>query len=69
MLDSQFQYIFWGKPGGWFNRIDIWLRGYRITDHDARLTDSRLALGATYQGPLQSNVTMIARANREYLCR
>jgi len=65
MLDSQFQYIFWGKPGGWFNRIDIWLRAYRITDHDALLTDSRLALGATYQGPLQSNVTMIARANRE----
>jgi len=66
MLDSQFQYIFWGKPGGWFNRIDVWLRANRISDHDALLTDSRVALGATYQGPLQSSATLIARANREY---
>jgi hypothetical protein len=66
MLDSQFQYIFWGKPKGWFNRIDVWVRGYRISDHDGLLTDSRLALGATYQGPLQSTATVIARANREY---
>jgi hypothetical protein len=65
-LDSQFQYIFWGKPGGWFNRIDVWLRAYRISDHDSLLTDSRIALGATYQGPLQSAATVIARANREY---
>jgi hypothetical protein len=66
MLDSQFQYIFWGKAGGWFNRIDIWVRAYRISDHQGLLTDSRLALGGTYQGPLQSAATVIGRSNREY---
>ncbi|MFH2107299.1 MAG: DUF5916 domain-containing protein [Chrysiogenia bacterium] len=66
MLDSQFNYIFWGKPGGWFNRIDFWLRAYRISDHEGQLTDSRVALGGTYQGPLQSAITVIGRANREF---
>jgi hypothetical protein len=65
-LDSQFQYTFWGKPGGWFNSIYFWLRGYRTGDHDGQLTDSRLALGMGYEGPLQSAATVIARANREY---
>ena len=66
MLDSQIQYTFWGKPGGWFNRLSFWLRAYRISDHDALLTDSRVALGGIYEGPLQSTATVIARANREY---
>jgi hypothetical protein len=66
ILDSQFQYTFWGKPGGWFNSIYFWLRGYRTSDHDGLLTDSRLALGMGYEGPLQSAVTVIGRLNREY---
>jgi len=66
MLDSQLQYTFWGKPKGWFNRIIFWLRGYRITDHNALLTDSRVALGGIYEGPLQSYASVIVRSNREY---
>ncbi len=66
MLDSQVQYTFWGKPGGWFNSIYFWVRAYRTTDHDGLLTDSRVALGGGYEGPLQSYATIIARANREY---
>ncbi len=66
MFDSQVQYTFWGKPGGWFNSVYFWLRAYRTSDHEGLLTDSRLALGAGYEGPLQSAATVIARANREY---
>jgi hypothetical protein len=66
MLDAQAQYTFWGKAGGWFNQIYFWLRGYRISDHQGVLTDSRLALGMGYEGPLQSSATFIARSNREY---
>jgi len=66
MLDSQVQYTFWGKPGGWFNRIYFWVRAYRINDHEGQLTDSRVALGTTYEGPLQSSFTAIVRANREF---
>ena len=65
MLDLQVQYIFWGKPGSWFNSVYFWLRGYRTSDHEGLLTDSRLALGVGYEGPLQSAVTVVARANRE----
>jgi hypothetical protein len=65
-VDGQVQYTFWGKPKGWFNRIYFWLRAYRISDHDGELTDSRVAVGGSYEGPLQSYATVIARANREY---
>jgi hypothetical protein len=66
MLDAQVQYFLWGKAGGWFNQIFFWVRGYRISDHQGTMTDSRAALGISYQGPLQSTATLIARANREY---
>ncbi len=66
MLDFQLNYTFWGKPGGWFNRVFFWLRAYRIGDHDGRLTDSRVALGGTYEGPLQSSASVVGRLNREY---
>jgi hypothetical protein len=65
-LDSQVQYIFWGKPKGWFNRLTFWVRAYRVSDHDGLLTDSRVALGGAYEGPLQSFASVIGRANREY---
>ncbi len=65
MLDNQLTYTFWGKPGAGFNELNFWVRGYRITDHAGQLTDSRLALGGTYIGPLQSQATVIVRSNRE----
>jgi hypothetical protein len=66
MWDSQFQYTFWGKPGGWFNRLSFWVRAYRISNHEGLMTDSRVALGGIYEGPLQSVATAIIRSNREY---
>ena len=55
-----------GKSGRWFDQLRFWVRGYRTTDHSGRMTDSRLAFGSLYQGPLQSAVTLIGRWNQEY---
>ena len=55
-----------GKRGAWFNSLRFWLRAYRTEDHSGRLTDSRVALGCLYQGPLQSQVTAIVRWNQEF---
>ncbi len=65
-LDVQVQRMFWSSGQGWFNRAYFWLRGYYIGDHDRRMTDSRVALGGTYEGPLQSNITLVGRWNKEY---
>ncbi len=55
-----------GKSGQWFNQIRFWVRGYRTADFSGRLTDSRLALGAAYQGPLQSQFSVVGRWNQEF---
>jgi len=65
MLDSTVQYTFWNGAGNWYQRLFFWVRGYRITNHDGLLTDSRVALGAGYEGPLQTEGTAIARINEE----
>jgi hypothetical protein len=71
MIDLETDYILYGVRGGgksgrWFNMLRFWVRGLRTTDHSGRMTDSRLAFGSTYQGPLQSSVTLIGRWNQEY---
>jgi len=55
-----------GKKGAWFDILQFWARAYRIEDFSGRLTDSRVALGAAYGGPLQSQFIMIGRWNQEY---
>jgi hypothetical protein len=55
-----------GKRGEWFNQIQFTARANRIEDHSGRLTDSRVALGAQYDGPLQSVVQIVGRWNQEY---
>ena len=65
-LDLQIQRTFWSSGQKWFNRVYFWLRGYYVGDHGGRMTDSRVALGGTYEGPLQSNITAIGRWTREY---
>ena len=58
--------LFWGDGKSWFTLIRFWLRAYYTADHSGRMTDSRIALGGLYQGPLQSQVTLIGRVNREF---
>ena len=55
-----------GKRGKWFDSLHFWVRAYRTDDHKGRLTDSRVALGCQYLGPLQSEATAIVRWNQEY---
>ena len=71
MVDLEADVFFYGKRGGgksgsWFDRIRVWLRGYRIVDSTGRLTDSRVALGGLYEGPWQSLLQVIGRWNQEY---
>jgi hypothetical protein len=71
MVDLEVDRMFFGlrgggKHGAWFDSLRFWLRAYRTEDHSGRLTDSRLALGCLYQGPLQSQITTIVRWNQEY---
>jgi len=55
-----------GKSGKWFDQLRFWIRGYRTDDFSGRLTDSRVALGASYMGPLQSQIVLVGRWNQEY---
>jgi len=55
-----------GKKGRWFDSLRFWIRGYRIADSTGLMTDSRLALGGLYQGPLQTQLSLLARWNQEY---
>jgi len=55
-----------GKKGKWFNQLEFWARAYRIDDFSGQLTDSRVALGGSYTGPLQSQFVAIGRWNQEY---
>jgi hypothetical protein len=57
---------FWSDGKTWFDRLTFWIRGYHTSDHGGHMTDSRIALGGAYMGPLQSQVQVIGRLNREY---
>jgi hypothetical protein len=65
-FDAEVHRLFWGDGKSWFTRLRFWLRGYHTSDHSGRMTDSRLALGGAYQGPLQSQVQAVGRLNREF---
>jgi hypothetical protein len=56
----------WGKPGGWFERIDFGVTALNVTDHDGTLTDRQLGLNLSYLGPLQSNGSLGANLRKEY---
>jgi hypothetical protein len=66
IFDGELWRTFWSDGKSWFNRISFWLRAYHTSDHSGRMTDSRIAFGGTYEGPLQSQITAIGRINREF---
>ncbi|MCX6566004.1 MAG: DUF5916 domain-containing protein [Candidatus Aminicenantes bacterium] len=71
MIDLETDVMFFGvraggKTGKWFDQLRFWVRAYRVDDFSGQLTDSRVALGASYQGPLQSQVAILGRWNQEY---
>jgi hypothetical protein len=48
------QPILWGKKGGWYDRLSLFVQGERVVDHDGNLTDSNLQFSINYHGPMQS---------------
>jgi hypothetical protein len=56
----------WGKPKGWFNYIRLGAEGDIVYDHDDKLTDRGLILGAVYQGNLESQVNVHGVFNRTF---
>lgn len=48
--------IFWGKPGGWYDRLMFSFQGFGIYDYDKNLTDRVFMLNSMYIGPMQSTV-------------
>jgi hypothetical protein len=65
-FDGEVHRLVWGDSKKWFTQLNFWLRGYHTSDHTGRLTDSRVALGGSYEGPLQSMVVAVGRLNKEY---
>jgi hypothetical protein len=55
-----------GSSGKWFDQLGFRIQAFRIEDHTGRLTDSRVVLGANYQGPFQTQAGVQVRFNREY---
>jgi len=56
---------FWGEPDGWFSRLMVQLDAtHRETEHGVLLEDG-VNLTVTYEGPLQSNVRVAIRPNKE----
>jgi hypothetical protein len=48
----------WGKPGSWFNLIQIGFQGEAILDHKGNLTDRGLLAGLIYQGQLETQIQL-----------
>lgn len=65
-IDLELYRMIWSDKQSWFSRFMFWVRGYHTSAHNGRMTDSRLALGGNYQGPLQSLVTVIGRLSKEF---
>jgi hypothetical protein len=53
----------WGKPGGWYSRWQFLVAGSQIQNHDGETTDRDADLVASYEGPLQSEITVGLRPN------
>jgi hypothetical protein len=53
------QRMIWGRQGDWFTQISLILQGSATYDHGGDLTDRTYVLGATYAGPLQSQVQVL----------
>lgn len=48
--------VWWGKAGGWFNKLAIQVSGQRTTDTNGRLTDLSAGVDFKYFGPLQTRL-------------
>lgn len=58
--------LFWGRPNGWFTRIQLGFQGYRTESIKGQITDQLIGFVARYQGPYQSTLQIIAGPSKEY---
>lgn len=65
-LNGHITRVYWGKRGGWFNRIHIGMNGSVLYDYEGKLTDRQLSLDSAYMGPLQSTVMLRLNRNQEF---
>ncbi|MEN8222192.1 MAG: DUF5916 domain-containing protein [Acidobacteriota bacterium] len=64
-IDAMVSPVIWGKRGSWFNRIAFTLRGWNVTDQEGNMTDQKLYLNFTYQGPLQTAAQTALNLSKE----
>ncbi len=60
------QRTFWGKQGGWFDRISVMVQASGGWDDDGLLTDQSFNLAMIYQGPLQTQFNLMGVKAKEY---
>jgi hypothetical protein len=58
---------FWGGQNTWYSTFDLQATASRVVDHDGRLTDQSVSIGAAYTGPLQSQVTAFVEHDQTYV--
>jgi hypothetical protein len=56
-VDGLLRRTFYGQQDDWFTQLNFGIQGNVTHNYDGDLTDRKLALTATYQGPLQTSVT------------
>ena len=64
-LEGLLRRTLWGEQGDWFTQLTFGIRGNVTYSHDGDLTDRKLGLVVTYQGPLQTSVTTQYSRSRE----
>jgi hypothetical protein len=65
-IDTVVARTFWGAPDAWFTRLIVGAWVNRKEDHDGRLTDQSTGLVASYEGPLQSELSVDLGTFKEY---
>ena len=56
---------FWGEEDDWYDQIVLGAYANHIEDHDGRLTDQAWQLFASLDGPVQSDVDLVATRRKE----
>lgn len=55
----------WGEKGDWYTQLNFAINGVVVYDHEGSLTDQLISPNVTYQGPLQSLVSISYVRDRE----
>jgi hypothetical protein len=62
---GEFEHVWYGRDGSWFNQINTGVEASRVEDHDGILTDLNLEAVANLQGRMQSYLRPVYERRRE----